>query len=137
MSLADVGATGQSEPQVGADDVHDAVVGVVDVEQAHAEVGTILSHCQVAHRARFVRVDLAAGQSGQAVIDRSDGQFGPAHRQAGGAQTVEGATAGAFLREVAVDVDQGAPVGEFVDEVLVPILSNGVMDFFSLSLTAG
>jgi hypothetical protein len=117
---ADIGAAWQSEADLGTDDMHDAMIAIVDVEEPYAEVGTVLPHRKIADSARGITVDRTSWQRRQTVIDRSNCQVRPPHLQPTFPQTIEGASARPLLCEVAIDVDQRSSAAIFTNDVLVP-----------------
>jgi hypothetical protein len=110
------------QPELRADDVHDALVGVAHRVQPDAELGAVLAQ----------RLDLGAGDrvgeravrtvergrggerhapavdpgGGHVVVFGGDGQVGTAHLTAGLAQPVERLRAGHLVQQVKVDIEQ-------------------------------
>ena len=104
------------QPELRADDVHDALAGVAHRVQPDAELGGVLAQRlelragdRVGHRAartldRRSRAD--AGSRRDVVVLGRDREVGPPDLAAGGAQAVEGLRAGDLVHEVQVDEEQ-------------------------------
>ena len=114
---------GWVEPELRADDVHDALLRIAHREQPDAELGAIGAQ----------RVDLDAGDRiGDQQVDRPvgrdvvilgrQGEIGPAHRAAGQPQALEGLRAGHLVHQVQVDVQQVGLTLRGVHDVCVPDL---------------
>src|SRR5690349_8478557 len=91
--------------------------GVADVEQADVEVRTIPAHLQVTVPRRPPAFDGPTGQGRYAVIDHPECQILATHRRSGTSQAVECPSAGAFMDEVLVDMDQTAAVAVILDDM--------------------
>src|SRR5659263_560612 len=109
--------------EVGADDVHDALVGVPQRVQADAELRTVGAQrldLLAACRLRDGQVDVEGG--GVVVLGR-DREVRPPHTAPGEAETLEGLGAGDLVDEVQVDVEQVRfTVHAVVHDVLLPHL---------------
>jgi hypothetical protein len=103
---ADDGEPGLGEPELRADDVHDALLGVVHGVERDAELRAVLAE----------GLDLRAGDrvgdrqqdvpGGDVVVFGGDREIGPAHAAAGEAEPVERLGAGDLVDEMQVDVEQ-------------------------------
>ena len=110
------------DPQFGADDMDDPLVGVAKVEQANPELPAI----------RPERVDLllrdrvgdreAAIGGGDVVIGRRERCLGASHAATGDPQPLEGLGTGDLVNEVPIDVDQRLFAVRAADEMVVPDL---------------
>ena len=112
------------EPELGADDVDDALAGAAQREERDAELGAVaLERLDLGGRERVGDAGLAA-DGGDVVVDRGERQVGPAHVAAGQAQAVEGLRRGHLVHEVQVDIQEGRlAVGvRRADLVVVPHL---------------
>ena len=119
---ADDGHAGFGEAELGADDVDDALVGRLDVEELDAEVGAVFAQGFDLFGGDLVddveAVFDAAG--GDVVVDGGEGAVGAAELAAGQAEAVEGLRAGDLVDEMEVDVeDRGFACG-LGYEVLLP-----------------
>jgi hypothetical protein len=115
------------QPQLRADDVHDALVAVAHRREADAELGRVLPE----------RLDLRAadrvGDGGQDVEGRDvvvlgrHREVGTAHRPARGPEAVERLRARDLVHEVQVDVEQvGLAVGTAHHVGVVDLLGQGL-----------
>ena len=119
---ADDGHAGLGEAELGADDVDDALVGVLDVEELDAEVAAVAAEGLDLFRGDLVGdVEAVIDAGGRhVVVDRGDGAIGPTDLAIGEAEALEGLRAGDLVDEVEVDVEDGGLIGGFGDEVLLP-----------------
>jgi hypothetical protein len=111
---------GLREALFGAENVNDALFDPVEIVKPDAELAGVFSQ----------RLDLLGGDpvvEGQMTVDRRDrvverreGQLGPAHAAAGEPQAFEGLRARHFVHEVQIDVKQGGLARFFGDDVRVP-----------------
>ena len=114
---------GLGEPELRADDVHDALLGVVHRVERHAELGAV-----AAQRLHLGAGDLVGDRQldverGDVVVLGGQREVGPAHRPPGQPQPVEGLRAGDLVHQVQVDVEQvGLGPLAPADQVLVPHL---------------
>ena len=97
---------GLGEPELRADDVHDALLAVAHRVQPDAELGAVAA--QRLHLGGRDRVgDRQLDADGRhVVVLGGDGELGPAHGPAGHPQPVERLRAGHLVHEVQVDVEQ-------------------------------
>ena len=108
------------EAQLRPDDVHNALLGIVEVEQPDAKFATVFAQ----------RVDLLFGNQvddrqrpiggRNVVIGRGDGQFGSSHAAASEAEALERLRAGHLVDKLPVDVEDRLPSLVGVDDVIVP-----------------
>ena len=120
---ADDRQAGLGEPQLRADDVHDALLGVVHRVERHAELGAVLAQgldLGAGHRVRDRREDV---QRGDVVVLGRDGEVRPADGAAGEAEPVERLRAGDLVHEVEIDVEQVRLLPlTLANQVLIPHL---------------
>jgi hypothetical protein len=121
---ADNGHTGFGETKLGSDNVDDALLGRLDIEEFDAEVGAIFSQ----------RFDLLVGNliddvetvcdaaGGDVVIYRGDGSVGAAQLATSHAETVEGLRAGDLVDQMQIDVENARLACGFNDKMLLPYL---------------
>ena len=110
------------EAQLGADDVHDPLVGVAHREQPDPELGAVGGqHLDLAGRDGILDGAVEGGGR-HIVVHGGDGQVGPADAAAGQPQAVEGLRRGHLVDQVQVDVQQVGFVGGLADDVPVPHL---------------
>ncbi len=117
---ADDGLARLRDAELGADDVHDALMLAVHVKEADAGFAAIFLE-------RFklqARVGVDDGQravfGGDGVVHHGESQIGAANFASFGAQSGKGLGGSAFVDEVAVDVDERGLARRFVDDVTVP-----------------
>ncbi len=111
------------QPELGTDDVHDALLDVAERVQADAELLRVPAQGVDLGAARQVGDGLVDGERRGVVVLGRDGQVRSAHRAAGHPQPVEGLRAGDLVHEVKVDVDEvGRAVLALHDEVVIPDL---------------
>ena len=110
------------DSQFRADHVHDALIGITQIEQAHAELEAV-----VAERVDLLLRDRIGDRKppvgrGDVVVGCGEGGIRPPHAAAGQSQPLEGLRAGHFVDEVPVDVEQRQFAGRGADDVGVPDL---------------
>jgi hypothetical protein len=110
---ADDGHARLGDAQLGADDVHDALIARVHVVELDAEVGAVLAQRgNLLGRDLVDDVEAALDGGGHVVIDGRDGAIGTAHLAAGQAQAFKGLRRGDLVEQLQVDVEQvGSPSG--------------------------
>ena len=114
---------GLGEAQLGADDVNDALIGVAQGVQAHAELLGILAQRVDLRAARDVCNGLVNVDGRRVVILRRDRQIGAANLASGQAQALEGLGTRDLMHQVEVDVQQvGRAVLTLGDDVVAPHL---------------
>ena len=117
---ADEGGAGEGEAEFGADDVDDALVGVVEVHEGDAEVAAVaVEGFELLGEEGVGDRGVACG-GGDGVVGDGDGGVGAADGAVGGAEGFEGLGGADFLDEVAVDVEEVDAVFEGGDDVGVP-----------------
>ena len=100
---------GWVRPELRADDVHDALLGVAHRVQPHAELGAVLAQrldLGARDRVGDRAVSSRAERSWDVVVLGGDGQVGAAHLRLASAQAVERLRAGDLVEQVKVDVEQ-------------------------------
>src|ERR1700722_1534114 len=121
---ADDGHTGFGESKLGSDDVNDALLGRLDIEEFDAEVGAIFSqrlNLLVGDLVDDVQTILDAA-SRDVVIYRGDGAIRAAQFAACHAKTVEGLGTGNLVDQMQIDVEDARFTCGFGDEMLLPYL---------------
>ena len=114
---------GLGEAQLGANHVDDALVGVAQGVQAHAELLGVLAQGVNLGAAGDVRDRLVDVDRGRVVVLGRDRQVGAAHLASGQAQALEGLGARDLVHQVEVDVQQvGGAVLALGDDVVAPHL---------------
>ena len=112
----------QRGPLLGADDVHDALTTVGNVEIGHAVAAGILAQgLDLQARHRVGNAVLAAG-GGHVVVDHRQIGIEPPRLPVRLLQPLEGLRAGHLVQQVAVDVEQAAAIGLVADDVCIPEL---------------
>ena len=108
------------ESQLGADDVDDALLRIVQIVQADAELAAVVAQrVDLLLRDRIGDRQAAIGR-GHVVVGRGDGQFRPAHFAAGQAQAFERLGAGHFVDQVQVDVEERLLARLGMHDVCIP-----------------
>ena len=119
---ADHRQPGLGQPELRADDVHDALVEVAEAVDPDAELLRVLAQrvdLGPRHRVGDRLVDV---QRRRVVVLGRQREVGPAHRPTGLAQPVEGLRAGHLVHEMEIDEEQvGLTLGGS-DDVVVPDL---------------
>ncbi len=108
------------ESEFGADDVHDALVGRVHVEQRNPEILAILLQGLDLQGGDRIGDGSAARLGRNIVVDGRDGAIGLAHPAPGRPQAVKGLRRGDLVDQVQVDIEKGQPVGRRTHYVFVP-----------------
>ena len=116
------GQAGLRDAQLGADDVHDALVAAGHIEQRNA----------VSRAIPRQRLDLQAGilvehgklavLRGYGMVHDRKGQVGAADFATGGLQAGKGLRRGDLMNQVAVNIDKGGLAGDFTHQVRLPNL---------------
>ena len=120
---ADNRHAGLGETQLGADNVNDALIGVTQGMQAHAELLRVLAQRVDLRAARDVRNGLVNVDGRRVVILRRDRQVGAANLTPRQTQALEGLGACDLMHQVEVDVQQvGGSVLTLGDDVVTPHL---------------
>ena len=117
---ANEGLAGLGDAQLGADDMHDALVLAVHVEKAHAGFAAVLFEGFKLELGVLIEDGQSAVRSGDGVVHHGEGEIGAANFAAFGAQAGESLGRSAFVNEVAVDIDKRRLVRGFMDDVGVP-----------------
>ena len=110
------------EPQLRPDHVDDALVAVVEVVEADAELAAVLPQGVDLLLGDRVGDRQAAVGGGHVVVDRGHGPLGPPDLAAGQPQPLEGLGAGHFVDQVQVDVQDRLLAFFGMDDVVVPDL---------------
>ncbi len=110
------------QAELGADDVHDPLMGVAHGKQPNPELGAVgREHFDLAGRDGILDGPVQGGGR-HIVVHGGDGQVRPAHPAAGQPQSVEGLRRGHLVDQVQIDVQQVGFVGGLADHVPVPHL---------------
>jgi len=117
---ADDGLAGLGDPEFGADDVDDALMLAVHVEETHAGFATIALEGFELELGVVVEDGEGAIGGGDGMIHNGEGEVGTADLAAFGFEAGEGLGRGAFVDQVAIDVDEGGLAGLFADYVTLP-----------------
>jgi hypothetical protein len=117
-----VGRARQHHAELGRDHVRDALLGIVDVEQADAVAAAAFAHRLEKGRARRIGGVVATWPGGDGVILHGEGEVGPAHRPLLLVELLEGVGRVQLVQHVAVDIDEVASVGAPRDQMRVPDL---------------
>ena len=117
---ADDGHARLGKSEFGADDVHDALVGRIHVEQRDAKFLAILLQRLNLERCNGIGDGSAPRFGRNIVVNRGHGAVGLAHPASGRAQAVEGLRRGDLVDQVQVYVEKRQAVGRRRDYVLVP-----------------
>ncbi len=112
--------TRQHDTEFGSHDMRNALLGIVDVEQADAEFAAALTHRPDEGSAARIGFVIAArlGRNGM-ILDR-EGQIGTRHAASLLAQLREGVMGMQFMQNVTVDIKQVTSVGALADAMKVP-----------------
>ena len=114
---------GLGEAQLGANHVDDALVGVAQGVQAHAELLGVLAQSVDLGAARDVRDRLVDVDRRRVVVLGRDRQIGATHLASGEAQALKCLGARHFVHEMEVDVEQvGGAVLPLGHDVVTPHL---------------
>ena len=111
---------GWVNPEFGSDDVHDALLGRVHVEQRNAEFLAIFLQGLNLLRRNRIGDGSAARLGRNVVVDGGDGAVGLANPASGRAQAVERLRRGHFVHQVQVDIKQRQAASGAADHVLIP-----------------
>ncbi len=120
---ADDGHARLSQTQLGADDVHNPLLMIVEIVHANAELPAIRAQgVDLLFGNRIGDRQAAIGRR-HVVVGRGNGQLGPTNPAASQPQSFEGLGAGHFVDQMQVDVQDRLLAGFGLDNV-------GVPDFF-------
>ena len=103
-----------------ADDVHDALVAAVHIEQIDAELFAVARERLELAGGVWIEHRQSAILGGNGVVHHREGQLRPAHGASGSLDARERLRRSAFVDQMPVDVDQRGLAGLFVDDVRVP-----------------
>ena len=117
---ADDGLAGLGDAEFGADDVDDALMLAVHVEEADAEFAAVALEGFELELGVVVEDGEGAVGGGDGMIHDGEGEIGAADLAAFGFEAGEGLGRGALVDEMAIDVDQRGLAGLFVDYVVLP-----------------
>ena len=120
---ADDGLSGLRDAEFRADDVDDALIFAVHVEQTNARFAAILFESFKLEAGIRVHDGEGAAGGGHGVIHYSEGEIGAADFAAFGFESGEGLRGSALVDEVAVNIDERWFAGFLMNEV-------GIPDFF-------
>jgi hypothetical protein len=110
------------EPELGADDVHDALLRIAHPVEPDARLPAVgLEDIHLPGRDRVLDGLVEPGRR-HVVVHRRHGQVGPAHAAAGEAQPLEGLRRRDLVEQVQVDVEQIGLAGSGVHDVAGPDL---------------
>ena len=117
---ADDGLAWLSDAEFRADDVDDALILAVHVEEANAGFAAIFFEGVELKLGVLIENGEGAVGGGDGVVHDGEGEIGAADFTALGAKAGEGLRRGAFVNEVAIDIDERRFAGFFVDDVGIP-----------------
>src|SRR6266568_4655684 len=117
---ADDGLPRLRDAQFRADDVHDALVAAVHIEQAHAGFAAVLLEGIELQLRGLVNDRQRAVGRWYGVVHHGECQIGAADLAAFGAETGKGLGRSALMDQVAVNVDERGLAGRFVNNMGVP-----------------
>ena len=107
-------------PQFRPDDVHDALILAVHIEQPHAGFPAIPFQRFKLQLGVLVHDRQQAILGGHGVVHHREGQVGPPHFAPLSLQSGERLRRRAFMDEVAIDVNERGLAGFFVNHVAIP-----------------
>ena len=118
---ADNGHAGQGKALFGADNMHDALPLIADIEHLNPEFAGVFAQGFDLDAAFLIAyIGQAVGGGGDVVIDYGQRGGELMHRAARHAQALEGLGGGDFMQQMAVDIDQACAVIGLVDHVVIP-----------------
>ncbi len=117
---ADDGLARLGNAQLRADDVHDALVFAVHVEQAYASFAAIFFEGVELQLGVLVEDGQGAVGGRNGMVHHGESEIGAADLAAFDAKSREGLRGSAFVNEVAVDINDGRLAGVFANYVGVP-----------------
>src|ERR1700674_3614262 len=117
---ADEGLAGLGDAQLGADDVHDALILAVHVEKANAGFAAVLFEGIELELGVVIEDGQSAVGGGDGVVHHRESEIGAADLATFGAETGEGLGRRALMDEVAVNIDNRGLVGVLANNVGVP-----------------
>ena len=107
-------------PQFRCDDVADALLAIIHIEQPNAVLAAALAHRLDERRASRIGGLVAPGLGGDGVILHGESQIGAAHRAPLLFKLRKGVMRMQFVQNVAIDVEQIAAVGALSDAMRIP-----------------
>ena len=116
------GHAGLGQPELRADDVHDALPPAVEVEERHAEVLRVAHHVHGHLLGERIGVRPRLGRGRDDVVERGEGALGHAHAKPELAQHRERLRRGHLVDEVKPDEELGLAGRQRPDGVGVPNL---------------
>ena len=117
---ADDRHAGLRQAEFRTDDVDDALIAGVEVEERNAEIRAVSAQrIDLRARQRIGDRQMAGGR-GHVVIDRGEGPVGAPHATSRRAQPAERLRRRDFVHEMQVDVEQRQSVVELTDDVRIP-----------------
>ena len=108
--------------ELGADHVHDPLVGRAQVEQLDAEIARVRGECLELPLRDGVVDGKCPVAGGDVVVHGGEREIGPSHPPPRPAQAAEGLGRRHFVHQVQVHVQQRRPVAELVHDVGLPHL---------------
>ena len=112
--------TRQDDAHFRRDDVADALLAIVDVEQPDAVLAATFAHRLDEGGASGIGGLVAAGLGGDGVILHGKREIGAAHRAPLLFELREGVMRVQFVQHVAIDIEQIAAVGALPDPMKIP-----------------
>ena len=114
---ADDGEAGLRDAEFGSDDVDDALIAAVHVEEADAAFEAILGEGFELRGSVGIDDGQVAFFGGDGVIHHREGEIGAANFAPVGAQAREGLRRSAFVNQVAINVDERGLAGLLANHV--------------------
>jgi len=116
----DKGLAGLGDAELGADDVHDALILAVHVEEANAGLAAVLLEGIKLELGIVIEDGQRAVGGGDGMVHHRESEIWAADLAAFGAKTGKSLGRGALVNEMAVDVDNRGLAGIFANDVGVP-----------------
>ena len=110
----------QHEAHFRRDDMADALLAIVDVEQPDAALAATFAHRLDEGGSSGIGVLVAAGLGGDGVILHGEGDIGAAHRAPLLFELRKGVMRVQFVKHVAIDIEQIAAVAALSDAMKIP-----------------
>ena len=110
----------QHHAELRRDDVRNALLRIVQIENLDPVPGAALAHRLEKGRARRIGVVVAARLGGDGMVHRRERQIGPPHRPVLFLQLFERVRRVQLVQHVTIDVDQLAAIGAPRDQMIVP-----------------
>ena len=128
---ADDGHARLGQPELGTDDVHDSLVGRIEVVQLDPELLGVPHQCGHLACRQLVGDRQPAVSGRHVVVHRGDGEVGPADAAPRQPESLERLGRGHLVHQVQIHVEQRRPSGELAHHVSIPdLLEEGTRHVF-------